>query len=305
MVLKRLSNSMDKVKVLVTGATGFVGTHLMPKLLNFEYKVVVRKLSEYHKPEKQIVYDKKNLVGFSSGIEEFNPEIVIHLASYLTSLDDLENIEKIVDSNILFTSNLLKALETTSLKLFINTGTFAEFYQNDEVEDPAYFYAASKIAVKPILKYFQNLLEFKLIHVIPYTIYGGKSKSKKVFDYLLDSTKSDAPVDMTDGNQILDFIHIEDVVNFYLTCLNNYDLIKYHENYFLGTGEGTSIKELASLIESETNLKANINWGKRKYRPLDIMRAIAPVSRNSTQLVWKPKISMQQGLRMLLNSEKN
>ena len=296
---------MNKVKVLVTGATGFVGTHLMPKVLNFEYKVVVRKLSEYHQPEKQIVYDKKNMVRFSSEIEEFNPEIVIHLASYLTSLDDLENIEKIVDSNILFTSYLLKALENTSLKLFINTGTFAEFYLNHEVENPAYFYAASKIAVKPIIKYFQNLLEFKLIHVIPYTIYGGKSKSKKVIDYLLDSTKHDAPVDMTDGNQILDFIHIEDVVNFYLTCLKNHNLIKDHENYYLGTGIGTSIKELATLIENETRLKANINWGKREYRPLDIMEAVAPVSKNSTHLAWKPEISIQQGIRMLLKSEKS
>lgn len=296
---------MNKVNVLVTGATGFVGTHLMPMLDNFEYKIVVKEFSDYYPREKQIIYNKKNLEKFCLDINKFNASIVVHLASYLTSLDDFKCIDKVVDSNILFTSNLLKALENTSLKLFINTGTFAEFYQNDEVENPAYFYAASKIAVKPILKYFQNLLEFKLIHVIPYTIYGGKSKSKKVIDYLLDSTMHDAPVDMTDGNQILDFIHIEDVVNFYITCLKNHDLVENHENYYLGTGVGTSIKELATLIENETRLKANINWGKREYRPLDIMEAVAPVSKNSIHLAWMPKISIQQGIRLMLNSENN
>ncbi|MDB3957854.1 NAD(P)-dependent oxidoreductase [Opitutales bacterium] len=294
---------MDKVTVLVTGATGFVGTHLIPMLDNFEYKIVVREFSEYYPREKQIIYNKKNLEKFCLDINKFNASIVVHLASYLTSLDDFECIDKVVDSNILFTSNLLKSLSKTDLKLFINTGSFSEFYLNDEIEDPAYFYAASKIAAKPILKYFQNLLKFKLIHVIPYTIYGGESKSMKVIDYLLDSTKSDVLVDMTDGNQILDFIHIEDVVNFYLTCLDSYDLFKYHENYFLGTGVGTSIKELASIIESETHLSTNINWGKREYRPLDIMKAVAPVSKNSTQLAWKAKISIQQGIGLMLNSE--
>ncbi len=291
------------MKILITGGTGFVGKHLVSNLGNINYKLVVRSLSSDYNNEAQIVYDLNKLEIFKNNIKEYNPDVVIHLASFLSSADDVDNIKKIVDSNILFTSYLLESLKDTNVKLFINTGTFAEFYYNDGKQNPAYFYAASKLAVRPIIQYFKNVICFKSINIIPYTIYGGKSKSKKVIDFIIDSTQSETSIDMTSGEQILDFIHIEDVVDFFIHCINNIDLLKDECDYHLGTGIGTSIKELSSLVENEMKEKTNINWGIKDYRPLDIMRAIAPVYKLEKELNWKARISIKNGIKTIISGE--
>ena len=292
------------MKILVTGATGFVGKHLIQKLRDFDVRFVVRNINTEYSKDRQIVYNDEKLDVFQKDVKSYNPKIVIHLASYLTSSDDISSIKNIVDSNILFTSILLESLKSTDLELFINTGTFAEYYYNDGKENPAYFYSASKIAIKPIIKYFKNIQGFKTINIIPYTIYGGKSKSKKVIDYILDSLDSKLYLEMTNGEQILDFIHIDDVTDFYVHCVNNINLLKDEENYHLGTGKGTSIKELSNIIEDLTNKKANINWGSKEYRTLDIMRAIAPIYKLEKELNWKPQVSIKDGIKKILEEEK-
>lgn len=285
------------MKILLTGATGFVGSNLLPKLNNYEVKVIVRNISSDFPLYKQILFND-NLEIFKKNIIEFNPDIVIHLASHLTSSDDKKSIKNIIDSNILFTSYLLEALKNLDLKLFINTGTFAEYYHNDGILNPSYFYAASKIATRSIIKYFKNISNFTTINIIPYTIYGGKSKNKKVIDYLIDSTESNIPIDMTSGEQILDFIHIQDVTDFYLHCVQNISSLKDEKDYHLGTGIGTTIKELAQIIEVKSRKKVNIRWGSKKYRELDIMKAIAPI--DELGLNWKPEVTIENGIKKIL-----
>lgn len=287
------------MKILVTGATGFVGKHLLKKLSDYETAIVVRTFSDKYQLYHQIIYNE-DLEQFKKNIVSFNPDIVIHLASHLTSADDSLSIKAIIDSNVLFTSYLLEALKETEIKLFINTGTFAQYSKNDGILNPAYFYAASKTAVNPIIQYFKNLIGFKSINIIPYTIYGGQSKSKKVIDLILESTDSTNAINMTSGEQILDFIHIDDVIDFYLCCIRNIDLLKDNYSYHLGTGIGTTIKELASLVELLSNKKVNINWGAVEYRPLDIMKAVAPSYIIKEELGWASNITLEDGIKKIL-----
>jgi CDP-paratose synthetase len=286
------------MRILVTGATGFIGLRLFPKLLHHDVKIVVRNYSDKFDKKIQIVVDD-DLNRFKRDIETFFPEIIVHLASFLSSADDCETIKKTVESNILFTAILLKSLKTTPVKLFINTGTFAEYYNNDKTLNPAYFYAASKSAARYIISYFKNVIGFKTINIIPYTVYGGTSQSKKIIDYIIDSLESAVPVEMTNGEQILDFIHVDDLTNFYVFCIENNIRLTDGADYHVGTGRGIAIRELAVLIERKTGKKANILWGARPYRPLDIMKAVAPIE-NTDKVGWFPKISIEEGLEDVL-----
>ncbi|AEF83117.1 NAD-dependent epimerase/dehydratase family protein [Leadbettera azotonutricia] len=283
------------MRILITGATGFVGSTLLPKLSKHNIKVAVRNVSDDIGRNIQILADD-NFDRFKREIELFAPEIVVHLASSMIKNDDVYSIKNIIDSNILFTSILLESLKNTSLRYFINTGTFAEYYLNDGDLNPAYYYSASKCATRYIIKYFKNLIGFKTINIIPYTIYGGVSKTKKVIDYIIDSLDSIVPIEMTKGEQILDFIHIYDVVNFYVYCIENLNKLTDSTDYHLGTGIGTSIRELAVLIEHINGKKANILWGAKQYRDLDIMKSIAPMD-SLKKLDWSPSLNLEQGLR--------
>ena len=289
-------------RILITGATGTIGASLLNDLLeNSSYclAVTVRAKSAagrvFGSGVKHIDY---NGVTFRDEIMEFSPDIVLHLASYSTSSDDEQSILRLIDSNIVFLSMLLDALRSSKVKLFINTGSFSEYSSNDNSFNPAYFYAATKTASRSIVSYYKKILNMKCCTIVPYTVYGGVSKTKKVFDFMLDSLECIEPIQMTKGLQILDFIHIEDVVSFYVHLLKNIDLIENGQTYHLGTGVGTEVKTVAAMIGDVSGSKCNINWGGRNYRDSDIMKSIAPASMLEHALNWSPSINLRKGIEL-------
>lgn len=293
------------MNILVTGSTGFVGRYLVSKLI-FEKHQILELTRDLHvstqlygnNTQKHLIDDDQNT--FAEVVEVFKPDVVIHLASYLTSQDDYSALNKLLDSNITFFCRLLDALKNIDLKLFVNTGTFAEYYKGDDVFDPAYLYAATKTASRSFLDYYSKVYNFKQTTVVPYTIYGGTDTQKKVIDYIYDSTSSDIPVDMSPGEQVLDFIHIEDVTNFYVEIIGSIDKLPIKSNFKLGTGEGHTLKNVAELIETISGRKTNINWGGKAYRLSDVMYAVAEPSK---LINWVPVLNLESGIRNYLNTK--
>ena len=293
------------MRVLVTGSTGFVGRHLIPKLVAGGHSVTEvtiepgRSNELYGNSTRKIIDD-----GFQENLAEkivsVKPEIVIHLASYLTSLDDYKTLEKLINSNIHFFCRILDALKFADTKLFINTGSCAEYLHGNNDLSPAYLYSATKTASRYFLKYYSNVYNYNSVTVVPYTIYGGNDSNKKIIDIIIDSLDSQTPVDLSPGDQVLDFIHVDDVAEFYLFLVDNYQQIINGSNYHLGTGQATTIKELAKIVENVTGKKTNINWGAKPYRPSDVLYAVADTKSISNTLTWSPAISLETGLHMMM-----
>lgn len=289
------------MRIVITGGTGFVGKNLLPKLIKSKHNILqittnpdkCKKL--YGESTEQFHFNgyENNLAGI---VSDFNPEVVIHLASYLTASDRTEDMHKLIDVNVHFLCYLLDAIKKTNIKWFINTGSFAEYYNGDGVLDPAYLYTAAKTASRIFIDYYSKAYSFNYMTIAPYTIYGGEDTQKKIIDIIYDSLGSKQKVDLTKGEQVLDFIHIEDVSDFYISCIANLDKIPNKTNFHLGTGVGHTLKQIVTIMEKETHKTANINWGGKSYRPRDVMHAVANISQQDRILNWRPKIKLEEGI---------
>lgn len=288
------------MKILITGGTGYIGTTLVPYLQGRGYNDIC--LLVRNKTKAQCIYandvqyiSTENLV-WRSKIAEYDPEVVIHLAGLLNSKHDAESVEPIVNSNVLFTAQLLEAVSHTHCKYFVNVGSCWEYRDGGPNPNPNTLYAATKLAVHPIISFYQSLSHWKWINVVVYSAYGKRNVPKKIFELLYDALDASIPHPFTEGNQILDFIHVEDIADFFYTLLTKLDVIA--DNYtqlHLGTGEGHSLRQIAAILEDLTGKKVNADWGALPYRPHEVMRSVAPIEDNIRILEWKASKSIREG----------
>lgn len=296
------------MKVALTGITGFVGRNLMPMIIDKLPNVELLTLNvETDLSKAQQMYPWKQchhiLTTELDKLVDFNPEIVLHLATITTERNNTELIKPMLAANIEFGVLLLDSLTRCSqLRLFVNTGSFAEYRFGPSNINDAYLYAATKSAFRHFCDYYSQLMNYKYITVVPYTIYGGIPTVKRLMDYILESMESETPVDMTAGEQILDFTHVNDLADFYVHILRNPDLfynLNNGEEFHIGTGKGTSIRDLVSIVERVYGRKCNINFGGRPYRERDTMHAVAPIAKNLNLVNWRAMISIENGICMM------
>ena len=299
-------------RLLVTGATGFIGQNLLPEIIRQFPEIRILTINRMAtKASSMFPFERcEHIEGLQTKtIQDFNPEVAFHLATLTTAENSFSSIQPMIEINITFGTKLLSILgDCPDFKLFVNTGSFSEYNSGVGQINDAYLYAATKSAFRVMVAYYSRLRGFKSITATPYSVYGGKPTVKRLIDYLIESLHVENPVLMTGGEQILDFIHIYDIVSFFISLLNHpalFDLKNNGEEYHLGTGTGTSIRELASIVEEISGGKCNILWGGRPYREQDIMYAVAPTSKNQSVINWQANISLREGLSALLhNSQK-
>lgn len=294
------------MKVLITGATGFVGKTLVPYLCSRGYSDICLLIRNKEKADRlfnelTLSYINNNDSNWNEQVIGYQPDVVIHMATLFNGRCDAENAQKIIQTNVLFTTLLLEALSHTSCRYFINIGTFTEFLYGNEQYFANNLYSASKTAVRPIIQFYQTQSQWKWINLIVYSPYGRKNEQKKVFDYLADALDAPTPVSFSEGLQVLDFIHVDDIADFFYNLLNHLD--QFNQPYYqfhLGTGTGHSLREVAQVMEKISGKTVNANWGAFPYRPFDTMYAVAPIAKNLELLEWKSRISLEEGIKIYL-----
>ncbi len=284
--------------VLVTGATGFLGSHLVRRLLQEGYRVVIlkRSFSNTWRIEdvlpQLICYDidKCDLEQPFQDVGKI--DAVIHTATCYGR--NQESLSSVLDANTVFPLRLLEIAIQFKVKTFLNTDTSLPKLLND--------YSLSKKQFSEWGQYFSRLSQIYFVNIILEHIIGPKDDSSKFTTHVIRSCFDNiAELNLTDGAQKRDFIYIDDVVSAYTLLLDKaHQQAELCQNYELGSGEAVSIREFVETVHQMIKSKTVLKFGALPYRENEVMFSQANIERLK-KLEWVPQYSWKYGVNSIIN----
>lgn len=245
------------------------------------------------------VYDGA-IDGLQGIVSTGKPEVVFHLASMAMGDHTSRDVRPMLEANVVFGTQLLDAMAGNGITNFVNTGTFWQHYRNQEY-NPVCLYAASKEAFEAVIRFYVEATEMQAITLELHDTYGPGDPRPKLFNLLREAALSGKPVSMTAGEQMVDLIYIDDVVQAYVTagCRLLAGTAQGHSKYAVRSGTETGLREIVQLVNSAYGSPVPVLWGEKPYRNREMMRAWTGGERLPG---WKSQIPLQEGIKRLVNS---
>lgn len=294
------------MNILITGATGFLGSHLTKRLVKEGYKVIILKRSFSNTWRITDILSKITIFDIDqSPLEQpfvnCGPiDAVIHTATMYDR--NGEQSSTLLDSNVSFPLKLLEAAIVNKVKLFFNTDSF--IHRNNSGYKHLASYALTK---KQFLEWGTELSKFEKIHFINVQLehlYGSFDTDSKFSKYILESCINNIPeLLLTTGEQKRDFIHVNDAVSAYSLLLKQ--AVKdfpWFKQFELGTGETKTIREFVELIHQKVKSETILRFGAIPYREHEIMESYAN-NKELRSLGWKNEIGLTKGIEMMISDE--
>jgi len=298
----------EKMKsILITGAAGYIGSNLVKKLLRCHYKVcvVLRKetdacalLDSWR--NISVYYDEATIQDFAEFMLQKEVDCVVHLATHYITYHKVDDIDRMLDSNIRFGTRLLEAMKIANINKIIYSRTSWQHYQ-DELFNPVNLYASMKQAFEDIMKYYTQAEGFYSTTLEIYDTYGEYDPRNKIVNMMKQCNITKEWLNLSPGGQKLDYLYIEDVVDAFLASIYNLETQKEKETeYALKSDTLHSLKEVVETFEVVYNTKLNVEWGKYDYRPREVF---IPYRGIPSLASWKAKYSLYEGFCQMRKRE--
>ncbi|MBM7622192.1 nucleoside-diphosphate-sugar epimerase [Bacillus tianshenii] len=293
------------MKILVTGATGFLGSHLVKALLKDDHEVIILKrsfsntwrLSDVLLQISSYDIDKYTLEKIFR--EHKNIDAIIHTATQYDRHG--EKYSEIVESNVLFPLRLLEIATKYKVGFFINTDSFIN--KNNNGYQHLLRYALTKRQFLEWGKQFAAISKIRFINVRLEHIYGPFDDDTKFTTFIIKSClRNVTELALTPGNQKRDFIYIDDVVSAYNTLLKQKDSDFFCE-YELGTNKTVTIRYFIEQVHKITQSNTNLIFGSLSYRENEIMESKAN-NEKLRILGWQDKVPLNEGIKKVIQEEK-
>lgn len=282
-----------KATVLVTGATGFLGSHLVKALLKEDYRVIILKRSfskTWHLDDvlSQLITYDLDLCELKQPFQDIDSiDAVIHTATCYGR--HRERVSEIFQSNTAFPLKLLETAIAFQTETFINTDTMLDRQLNS--------YALSKHQFREWGEQLANQDKIRFVNIKLEHMFGPEDDDSKFTTYVVKSCCDQAPeLTLTPGEQERDFIYIDDVVSAYSLLLKKArQQAEFYQEYELGSGKAVSIREFVETVHRLTDSQTVLNFGARSYREHEIMFSQADITKLKN-LGWLPQYSLEKGL---------
>jgi nucleoside-diphosphate-sugar epimerase len=302
--------ALSESRVLVTGASGFIGSHLTRRLVaeGAEVHALTPAVSSVYPGRLLDLRDKIKLheanitdrSAMDAVAHEVRPSVIFHLAAYTHVGKSWQRVDECVQSNVQGTVNLLKALEPVGYDRFINTGT-SEIYgdidvpfREDAQVNPISPYSVSKYAAERYCRMFHQGLGWPIVLVRPFNAYGPAQSPDRIVPETIVRALRKHEMKTTSGQQTREFNYVEDLADGFVK-LATVDGIE-GQLFNLGCGEDVAIRDVVTMILDLMDNPIEPDIGALPDRPNEIWRMYCDNTRAREQLGWAPKHSLREGL---------
>lgn len=300
-------SQVTRNKALVSGATGFVGRHLVRHLISKGWLVdiLVRPSSNLKCLGEDLsygvyVYDG-GLDSVHAAIAKGTPDVVFHLATHFVAEHSSSDIDSMLEGNIRFGVQLLQAMSEGGVRTFVNTGTSWQNF-NDRSYRPVNLYAATKQAFEDLLAYYTDACGFRAVTLRLFDTYGPDDPRRKLFSALRNIAYTNTPLRMSPGEQKIDLVYIDDVVCACEIAARTAQKMDEsgHQIFAVSSANLQSLKSVVETYESVIGKSLNISWGGRDYREREVME---PWGYGTPLVGWVPRVSLEEGIRKMLDHD--
>lgn len=309
-------NDFKNLNVLVTGATGFIGSNLVRSLLLKGANVSILKrpkssvwrLKDVTSRIKILEADLHDKHQLQQALKNSDNRVIFHLAACVKREPSTSQIKENLETNVLGTINLIDCMTKWDIKSFVNTGTCDEYGDNSvpfhekQRENPLSPYAVSKVAASHYCQMLTRAGGFPIISLRPFLTYGPYQTGEMLIPNVVASCLKSLPIQVTKGQQTREFHYISDIVDGFLLAATNKKAIG--EVIDLGTGKEHTVKEVVEMIVKLTIYRLKWKLGDLPYRENEIFRFYCRGEKAKNLLKWQPKISLKDGLVKTIDWQK-
>lgn len=298
------------MKYLLTGFSGFIGSHLTDRLLSDGHEVIgIDRSIKYQNislnPNLKIYHE--NILGNIADLFK-DVDIVVHMAALTRPQWSIQYPFETNEVNVNGTLKILEYCRDNKIKRFVFLST-SNLYGDQEIyptpenvnPHPMNAYALSKLIGEQYCKLFQGLYGLEWNAIRPFNAYGSRMPITGIYTSAvatyINALKKDIPfIKFGDGNQRRDFVYIDDIVEQIILMATS----KIHGEVFnCGFGKNYSINEMLELVRKIMGKRGEPNITDKQFEP---SQTLADISKAKELLDWKPKIDLEEGLRRTINA---
>lgn len=297
---------------MVTGGAGFIGSHLVERLLRENHEVIcLDNFDSYYNPEIKL----KNIYPFMSNnnftlvegdildknvLQNLLIDVgyIFHEAAQAGVRASVEDPMKAHQVNATGTLNILEAAMDTDVKKIIYASSSSVYgkikylpFDEAHPNNPISPYGVSKLMAEEYCRVFNEIYGLNTVSLRYFTVYGPRMRPDLAISIFTKRAMEDEPIEIFgDGTKKRDFTYIDDIVEANMLAIK-----KGHGTYNIGSGRSISISELAEKIIKHTESNSKITYGNNSKG--DAEQTLSNIERAKIDLGWVPRVDIEQGVR--------
>ena len=287
--------------VLITGGTGFIGRHLLARLLRAGALVhATTRRSDIASLDERVRWHRVDLAdreGVASLFESARPQVVLHLASHVAGSRDISLVAPTLRDNLCSTVHLMEAAAQNGCPRFVQVGSLEE--PETFGEAPSSPYAAAKAAASTYAGLFHHLYGLPVVTARVFMVYGpGAQDERKLVPYVIRALLKGESPSFSSGTRPVDWVYVGDVAEGLERLATTPGL--EGKKVDLGTGELHTVRQVVELLFERVGSKESPSFGGRGDRPSEQIRT-ADASRTRQLLGWAPSTSLDRGIEQTVD----